>query len=192
MWKTIIFSLSFSINTLASVSHLHLQELKQLYPYALLTDDFGILNNEDLKINQCIAEPSLFSEKNLTAYPYWQCFEIKDVRVFCKGKKYSAEDKSRMTMLIIKSNGNDEINEYISRRPIALRLCHDYLSTWSKFKKNEQHVCVSGEFIESELNNNQKVKSWIFDRYKTKNGCDAYFRGSCSLNSIMRQNCVVD
>ena len=60
MWKVIIFSFLFSVNMVALEKNAHLQELKELFPYALLTDDYGILNKDDLKMNQCIAEPSFF------------------------------------------------------------------------------------------------------------------------------------
>ncbi len=171
----------------------HLQELNELFPYALLTDDFGILNKDDLKMNQCLAEPSLFSEGGRTFYPYWQCFEIKDVKMFCEGKKYSAEEKSRMTMLVLSGIRNNELNEFISRRPVKLKLCHLYLHDWVKFTKNEKYVCISGDFINSEITKaGQKKKFWIFDRYKTKKGCDAYFRGTCIPRENNRESCVVD
>ncbi|MBC7420101.1 MAG: hypothetical protein H7328_05185 [Bdellovibrio sp.] len=171
----------------------HLQELKELFPYALLTDDFGILNKDDLKMNQCIAEPSLFSENSSTFYPYWQCFEIKDAKIVCEGKKYSTEEKSQMTMLVISGTRNNELNEFISRRPMKLKTCHLYLRDWARFTKNEKHVCVSGDFIDSEINKaDLKKRSWIFDRYKTKKGCDAYFRGTCVPNENAKEFCVMD
>lgn len=52
MWQAIIFSFLFSVIALASEKNDHLQELRELFPYALLTDDFGILNKNDLKINR--------------------------------------------------------------------------------------------------------------------------------------------
>jgi hypothetical protein len=193
MWKVIIFSFLFSVNTTALEKKAHLQELKELFPYALLTDDFGILNKDDLKMNQCIAEPSPFSEDNSTFYPYWQCFEIKNAKIVCEGKKYSTEEKSRMTMLVLSGTRNNELNEFISRRPIKLKTCQLYLRDWAKFTKNEKHICISGDFINSEINKTgQKKKVWIFDRYKTKKGCDAYFRGTCNPSENTRESCVVD
>ena len=40
MWKAIIFTFLFPISMMATERHTHLQELKELFPYALLTDDF--------------------------------------------------------------------------------------------------------------------------------------------------------
>lgn len=193
MWKAIIFTFLFPVSIIAIEGNTHLQELNEIFPYALLTDDFGILNKDDLKINQCIAEPSLFSESNSTSYPYWQCFELKDVRMVCEGKKYSAQEKSRMTMLVLSATKNDELNEFISRRPMKLKTCYLYLRDWVSFTKNEKHICISGDFTNSEINKTgQKKRVWIFDRYKTKRGCDAYFRGTCIPSENPRDSCVVD
>ncbi len=188
-----MFAFLFPVSIMAIEGNAHLQELKELFPYALLTDDFGILNKDDLKINQCIAEPSLFSESTSTSYPYWQCFELKGVRMVCEGKKYSIEEKSRMTMLVLSGTRNGAFNEFISRRPMKLNACHLYLRDWMRFTKNEKHVCISGDFIYSEINKTGPKKMvWIFDRYKTKKGCDAYFRGTCIPNENTRESCVVD
>ena len=193
MWKAIIFVYLLPASVMAIEGNTHLQELKELFPYALLTDDFGILNKDDLKINQCIAEPSLFSESNSTSYPYWQCLELKNVRMVCEGKRYSIEEKSRMTMLVLSGTRNDELNEFISRRPMKLKTCHLYLRDWMRYAKNEKHICISGNFINSEIGKTgQKKRVWILDRYKTKKGCDAYFRGTCIPSENSRETCVVD
>ncbi len=178
---------------MASEENAHLQELKKNFPYALLTDDFGILNHDDLKINQCIAAPSLFSENESTPYPYWQCFDTKDAKMKCEGRIYSAEEKSRMSMLVITGKRNDNLNEFISRRPMKLKMCHLYLRDWAKFTKNEKHICISGGSISSEINKKSQKKSvWIFDRYKTKKGCGSYFNGMCVLDKKDKEFCVVN
>lgn len=191
MWKAVVLVFLLSSNTMALDESSHLQELKNIFPYALLTDDFGILNKDDLKINQCIAVPSPFSEEKSSSYPHWQCFAGKDVKMICDGKKYSEEDKARMTMLVISGERNGQSNEFISRRPMRLKMCHLYQHDWAKFTKNEKYICISGEFIESETDKvGKKVWVWIFDRYKTKKGCDSYFRDAC----ILKDNdfCVVN
>lgn len=193
MWKAIIFTFLLPLILIALDENVHLQELKNKYPYALLTDDFSILNKDDLKINQCIAEPSHFSENNYTFYPYWQCFELKDVKMVCEGRKYSAEDKSRMTMLVITSLKNGELNEFISRRPMKLKECHIFLRDWVRFTKNQKHICISGSLTESSINKTgKKNRVWIFDRYKTKIGCDAYFRGTCVPKESNFESCVLN
>ena len=55
---------------------------KALFPYALLNDDFGILNLNDLALNSCATSPLPFGEDS-NAYPYWQCFEVKKVKFWC-------------------------------------------------------------------------------------------------------------
>lgn len=193
MWKTLIFSCVLSISAMASEENAHLQELKKNFPYALLTDDFGILNHDDLKINQCIAEPSLFSQNVSTPYPYWQCFDIKDAKMECEGRIYSAEEKSRMSMLVITGARKNELNEFISRRPMKLKTCRLYLHDWARLTKNENHVCISGNSISSNMHKKGQKKSvWIFDRYKTKKGCESYFSEMCIFGKKDKEICVVD
>ena len=80
----------------------HLQELKKEFPYGLLTDDFEILNKQDLKINTCIAEPMPFSyEKRVSSYPYWQCFEVKNSKMTCERGKFDSHEKAVMSMLVV-------------------------------------------------------------------------------------------
>lgn len=78
----------------------------------------------------------------------------------CEEPKYSIEEKSQMTMLVISGTRNNELNEFISRRPMKLKTCHLYLRDWARFTKNEKHVCISGNFIQSKINKTgQKKKS---------------------------------
>ena len=181
MWKTLILMLLTSVSVLALEESTHLQELKKLFPYALLTDDFGVLNKDDLKISECIAAPVPFSEGRSSSYPYWQCFDTRDAKMDCEGKKYSAEKKSRMTMLVISGERNGELNEFISRRPLKLSSCRLYKKDWEKFTKGEKYICISGDFIGPEIEDGKKKLVWIFDRYKTKKGCDSYFQAACTL-----------
>jgi hypothetical protein len=190
MWKAIILFFLFPVSIMALEESAHLQDLKAKFPYALLTDDFGILNKDDLKINECIAVPAPFSEDSSSSYPYWQCYETKDTKMVCKGKQYSEEEKSRMTMLILFGERNGELNEFISRRPMKLGMCHLYQNDWLRFTKNEKYICIAGSQMSSEINNmGKRQRTWIFDRYKTKKGCDSYFQKACILKG--RESCVV-
>ncbi len=191
MWKAIILTFLFSVSIIAKEENAHLYELKKFFPYALLTDDFGILNKDDLKINQCIATPYPFSESSRSSYPYWQCFDTKNVKMICEGKKYSEEYRSRMTMLVISGGRNGELNEFISRRPMKLNMCRLYQQDWMKFTNGEKHICISGDFIRPEVDIMGKKKLvWIFDRYKTKKGCDSYFQEACILKDS--EFCIVN
>ena len=65
----------------------HLQKLNSKYPYALIGNDYELLSEEDLALNGCEALPSPFSLTS-TSYPYWQCFETKNTKLFCDGHDY--------------------------------------------------------------------------------------------------------
>jgi hypothetical protein len=43
---------------------------KSKFPYALITEDYGILNSDDLETNSCIARPTTFSGKATTTASY--------------------------------------------------------------------------------------------------------------------------
>jgi len=166
--------------SLAAGQQTHLQELRKEFPHGLLTDDFGILNKQDLRINTCIAEPMPFSsEKRVSPYPYWQCFEVKDSEMICERGKFDPYEKVVMSMLVVSAARDGELHEFISRRPIPLRSCRLYAKDWQKFTKNEKFVCVSGADPGKEIKDEKSTWVWIFGRYKTRKGCDSYFQGEC-------------
>ncbi len=158
----------------------HLRALNREFPYGLLTNDFGILSNQDLKTNTCIAEPKPFSVENRPIpYPYWQCFETKDMKMDCERGKYDSDAKTVMSMLVVSGLRDGELHEFISRRPIALKTCRLYQREWRKLMKDEKYGCVSGADGDKEIKDTKTVWVWIFGRYKTKKGCDSYFDGEC-------------
>lgn len=180
MWKALIFFFLTSGVSLAEGHQTHLQELKKEFPYGLLTDDFGILNKQDLKINTCIAEPVPFSyEKRVSSYPYWQCFEVRKSKMTCELGKFDADEKAVMSMLVVSGVRDGELHEFISRRPIPLGSCRLYQKDWQKFTKNEKFVCVSGADPGKEIKDDNTAWVWIFGRYRTRKGCDSYFDGEC-------------
>ncbi len=181
MWKTLILYLLSCNLSLAGMQHIHLQELKKEFPYGLLTDDFGVLNKQDLKTNTCIAEPSPFSEQDtISPYPYWQCFESKSSKMVCERGKYESSEKVVMSMLVVSATRNGELHEFISRRPIPLWSCRLYKKNWQKITKNERYVCVSGADHYKKVKGREVTWTWIFGRYKTRSGCDSYFLDECS------------
>lgn len=175
--------------SLADSHQTHLQELKKAFPYGLLTDDFGILNKQDLKTNTCIAEATPFSEKDkISSYPYWQCFEVKNSKMICERGKYDPHEKVVMSMLVVSGIQDGEMHEFISRRPLPLRSCRLYQKDWQKFTRSEKYICISGSDPDKQIKEMKIVWTWIFGRYKTRKGCDSYFRGECSAVRVCRTN----
>ena len=166
--------------SLADSLQAHLQELKKEFPYGLLTDDFGILNKQDLKTNTCIAEPTPFSGQDKTSpYPYWQCFEVKNSKMICERGKYDPHEKALMSMLVVSGTRGGELHEFISRRPLLLESCRLYQKDWLTFTKNERYVCISGADHSKKIRGTKTAWVWIFGRYKTRKGYDSYFEGEC-------------
>lgn len=186
MWRIIIFLITLlNINLLAKTTHL--QELNNAYPYGLLTDDFGILNINDLKINSCMATPSPFTEDSIS-YSYWQCFEIKTAKLDCEGRIYDPESKERVSLIVVSGIRNGELHEFISRRVIPLWFCRIYKKNWLKFTKKQKHVCMTGSLIHKKILKNKIKWAWTFDRYKTKKGCDSYFEDECYLKNYQARH----
>ncbi len=140
----IVIIVNFSL-AIANANQSHLQQLRKEFPYGLLTNDFGILNKQDLRTNTCIAGPIPFSEDNqISPYPYWQCFEIKNTKMTCERGKYDSHEEVVMSMLVVSAMRNGELHEFISRRPIPLWSCRLYRKDWLKLTRNEPYICVSG------------------------------------------------
>ena len=193
MHKIIIclFSLFLTGSTFSTPTHL--QKLNSKFPYALLGDDFGILNENDLAINACEATPSPFSSEQGDYYPRWQCFETKKARLFCDGHGYDESAKAFYTLLVIAGEKNSERHEYLTRRTIPYDDCISYAQDWHRLLKGEKYVCVSGAFITKKEKGykGRNIYSWIFNSFKTRKGCDPYFKGWCDIKFLQKQgkNC---
>jgi hypothetical protein len=57
-------------------------EIKQKYPYPLLTEDYGLLNENDLAAYTWGLKPRPFTKQESSgAYTYWQCFPRESIEV---------------------------------------------------------------------------------------------------------------
>jgi hypothetical protein len=167
----------------------HLEALKAAYPYGLLTDDYGILNMDDLKINTCIATPSPFTEK-FHSYPYWQCFEVKNAKMVCEGNKYDPDQKTRVALQVLSGVRNGELHEFLARRLWSVESCQNRKKNWHKLIKGEQYVCISGDLISKHVENGKTRWVWTYGRFKTTKGCDSYFADECDLKlRVAKGNC---
>lgn len=182
MWKQIAFVFYLFSNLVFAGDPNHLALLKKEFPFGLVTDDYGILNRDDLQINICLAGEAPFTDPPTNyAYSYWQCFPSKDVQMLCEDLGYDRYEKSRINLLFISGQRNGEKHEFMSRRPITNLTCSLFLRDWKHLTKNENHVCISGSHPSKEVENGNILWSWTFGRYKTKKGCDSYFQDECDL-----------
>ena len=193
MWKKIVFLipalLLLACSSPSSISSRHQQELLSKYPYALLGDDHEILTLDDLAINACEATPMPFSEQS-TSYLYWQCFEVSKAKLFCDGAGYDEDEKMQLTVMVVSGAREGGIHEYITRRAIPLAFCRAFVRDWKNLVLGEKIVCVSGLFTKRYRNKSgDLVSHWVFDRFKTKRGCESFFDGGCSFQYQLDQGC---
>lgn len=170
----LILSLSLASNAIA-VS----LTAKKKYPYSLITDDYGILNQEDLRHYTKITTPKPFSEKEWGGF-YWQCFPRESVSMTLEDLGYSSEDwgwTDTASMLDIKVNIKPNItHHYYMRRAYPLLTYQEGFTRWHKLMAKQKFVCFAGEFDgkETKVENNfsREVYNWTFEKIKTKKGID--------------------
>ena len=133
-------------------------------------DDYGILNEDDLAINTCnVLEMESFPPKEISPYPYWKCYPVKDVSIMCDDSGYDEDAESIMTILDLEVRSQKEGNhDYLTRRAIPMESCKYFQTQLEKMTKNESHFCASGEFWSKGKWNNGTT--WSFDKFKTKKG----------------------
>lgn len=161
---------------------------KKKYPYILVTEDYGILNENDLA--SCTwgrgkLGPAFTKEGGHTSY--WQCFPREQVSVTLEDTGDSPEDFKNTTVAYLSLRifePSGIVHEYEMRRGLELETFHKDFNRWQKLMKGEKYVCLAGDFvsIENEFAPNgkkMKVYGWIFDKLKTKKGCASYF-GNCN------------
>ncbi len=169
---------------------------KQKYPYSLLTDDYGILSENDLGEFAWGLKPKKFtSEEGTTGpYNYWQCFPRKHVMVTLSDTGHSSDElgwKKNVAYLQIdvlpdqdlKSKEDYIKHNYEMRANWTITGYQKRFNKWLKLMKDEKYVCLGGHFVDLEkkvLDGKTWITyGWIFEKLKTKKGCDSYF-DSCT------------
>ncbi|MEI8348289.1 MAG: hypothetical protein WCG27_12535 [Pseudomonadota bacterium] len=139
--KRLIFILLFLSFGCATQSK---DPLSKKYPYARLTPDYGILNEDDLQLNQRYGGRPAPLSKNLNAYLYWQCFDTSKIHFFCQDLK-SIQDGSPMASMEIRADINTQQREsYWGRRGIPAADCHTMVKEWQRPVQNEKLLVFRG------------------------------------------------
>jgi hypothetical protein len=166
----------------------HMKNLKKKYPYGLLGDDHGILTEEDLAINACIAEEQPFPPLS-EAYPYWQCFPVRSTKIVCDISDYDSDLKSDMAILDFEIRNGRSNHDYLSRRAIELSDCKDFQADFRRLTEGQNYVCVSGGYRRSATNDKGvQTTYWVFDKFKTNLGCSGFF-GLCEWEAQKKEGC---
>lgn len=174
--------------------------LKQKYPYAVLTEDYGILNEIDLDSElDGVKHPQMFSTKT-KGYIYWQCFPRDSVIISLEDTgeskeddpgsdvKYNGENDAR---LVISGLGRQGIlHKYRMWRNFPISQTEDQFNRYLKLLRGEKNVCIAGSYLEKETKKivgevettRQKIYFWGFEKVKTTKGCEAYHKNGCHYN----------
>lgn len=179
--------------------------LKQKYPHAVLTDDYGLLNEIDLDSElDGVKHPPSFSTKN-KGYIYWQCFPRESVRVSLvdfgdspeddpeSDVKYNGENNAKLTITAQSKGG--VFHQYVMWSKFPLSLTQDRFNRYLKLMHGEKHICIAGSYLEKEATiikgeieeEKQKTYYWGFEKIKTTKGCEAYHRNGCHYEQT---NCI--
>lgn len=174
--KILLFLLCFILsNNALAVSLI----AKKKFPFSLITDDYGILNEEDLGHYTNIFPPKPFSDKDIGGF-YWQCFPHKLVYMTLEDMGYSSEDwgwtdtaSDIKISVYVKPN---VIHEYYMRRAYPLATYQKNFTRWHKLMVKQKYVCLAGLFgskkIEVREGVPREVYGWTFEKIKTKSGED--------------------
>ncbi len=155
---------------------------KNKYPYVLLGNtDYGILNEDDLGAFSWGRERRPFNPKSSMGY-YWQCFPREVIKIILKDIGTSSAEvggKENIADLNIEVWINPNlIYEYEMRARWPVADFEKRFNKWRNIMKQEKYVCLAGEYVnyEHKTSNGMEtdVYGWIFEKIKTKKGCDSY------------------
>lgn len=154
------------------------------YPYQLLTNDYGILNEANLKRYTYEVNVEPFTGK-FNGLDYWQCYPTKNVMVWYEKQPDDPYEKTKRGDAHITVRITPEVtHDYETRRSFSSEYAKEKVSTWKKLLKSQKYACIGGTYVST----HKKIKygreitehGWIFENLKTKKGCDSYFSGWCN------------
>jgi len=168
--------------------------IQKKYPNVLITDDYRILNENDLAAytQKMVGRISFAeSEKHNHGYEYWQCFPKENISIHIStamddrdiDAPANAVKVEMMGRIKIEVHKKNTIHRYTLRRDWAVFNALTDFTDWYSLIRKEKYVCLGGDFVsvgERTIDGKKKkVYGWIFDKIKTKNGCLSYFSGDC-------------
>ncbi len=153
------------------------------YPYQLLTHDYSILNEANLKRYTIDRNVEPFRGK-FNGQDYWQCFPTKNMVAWYEKEDDDPYDKTKRGVAHLTVNTtHNVIYDYVPRRSFSPAYAKTKVSVWRNIIKGQQHACIGGIYVST----HKKIKDgkeitehgWIFENLKSKKGCDSYFSKWC-------------
>lgn len=181
----IIASIFLCILIYTDVNAVSLRAEKK-YPYVLLSSDYGILNENDLGDFSWGLQRERFNPKMVLGGNYWQCFPRESIKIILKDTGASSDDfgwKDNIANLRVEVFVNQHlIHVYGMRRNLSIVDFEKRFNRWLDIMKGEKYVCLGGDFVNCERTHENGIDreecGWIFEKIKTKKGCDSYLH-SC-------------
>ncbi len=180
----------FVVATSTIAAQSDLNSAKAKYPYSLIGEDFGILNEADLAANTCDAQPQPFSLASDSLY--WRCFESKEVKFLCDSSGAADPNEGVMGLIVLSANTKAGHHDYIARRPWPIADCREFGRTFAAAIKETQHLCISGSSPRKSADpRDTRTTTWNFEKYKSSKHCGSYFEGHCDLAYQLNHGCKV-
>ncbi len=134
----------------------------------LINDDHGILSKDDLiKAGHGRPPPTPFDGIN-DAYPYWQCFHKKHLRIDCS---YLEPIEKPGSSLEISIETDSEVHLYGLSHAISGEICSELTDRMNKILLDTSYFCINGSSgsLDSVLGLKREY-SWTFHDFKTQLG----------------------
>ncbi|MBP9722128.1 MAG: hypothetical protein KBD64_03100 [Gammaproteobacteria bacterium] len=167
----LMVNISFAINS----------DIMKKYPFVLVGDDYGILNEQDMADDSYgLTVGYLNYNSSVNSGMHWKCYKTSGFSLrklnFGFNNEWN-EDVGDLELNMVDNNGI--VNSYGMRRALGLSVIMSYVKIWEKLIKNQKYVCIHGHFIHkktTQLNSKEPlIYDWIFNKLKTKKGCSGYF-----------------
>jgi hypothetical protein len=144
----------------------------------LLTDDFGIVTQQDIEKEMAVIRlPAFFQVP--TVFPYWRCLEPEQVDMSCENMHTEEPQGNPIAAPRLSLVENGEKYEYYTGRPWGLDACEHTLLEWRRIIGSEAVVCISASV--DEVDKSPTAAPWRritfgeINRMKSHSGEWSYF-----------------
>ena len=171
-----LFLLLICISVFLSISCTKRNSLQDKFPNKLLSNDYGILSEQDLVDKRDVLPLDSLGIHSNPA-PRWICFESENLISKCiKSEEKVEELNNYASDFEMTINEAGKQYEYFFRSLISYEGCEEHRTKWKKLIEGEKYFCISGSMMSVE--NKTKITG-AFHKFKTKKGCDAWFYKDC-------------
>ncbi len=129
----------------------------------LLTNDYGIVTNEDIDFEKTIYCPEYFSSKKFSVCNYWQCLKPEKYHLSCETFYLEGEGYLGELTFWILSGGKKYY--FSTKRNYSAQACLENVKDINRVISNQRIVCISASHLPDE---DEKDSHWILERIKTK------------------------